>query len=72
MCSVSIVIEKKIPAPTNRILITAPLKAHQVHLVCLPILRFLLICFQRYNLNLREILGHIGKYTVFKEIPKLH
>lgn len=30
MCSVSSVIEKK-TAPTSRILITAPMKAHQVH-----------------------------------------
>lgn len=72
MCSVSSVVEKKIPAPTNRILITAPMKAHQVHLVCLPLLRFLLICYESNYVDLTEILGHIGKYTVFKEILKLH
>lgn len=71
MCSVSSVVEK-IPAPTTRILITAPMKAHHFHLVCLPVLRFLLISYQSNYLNLTEILGHIGKYTVFKETPKLH
>lgn len=48
------------------------IKAHQVHLLCLPVPRVLHICYQSNHLDLREILGHVGKYTLFKEIPKLH
>lgn len=74
MCSVSSVIDNKKNKNGTNILITAPMKAHQVHLVCLPIPRFLLICYQS-NLSLHEekkILGHVGKYTLFKEISKMH
>lgn len=62
MCSVSSVVEK-IPAPSNRIPITAPMNAHQVHLVCLPIV--LTDCLdascQGNYLTVREVLAHIGK-----------
>lgn len=70
MCSVSSVIEKN---QHQQILITAPMKAHQVHLVCLPVPVFVLICYHSNYLDLRKkILGHVGKYTLFKETPKLH
>lgn len=69
MCSVSPVVEK-IPAPSNRFLITAPKKRHPVHSLRLAILRLLL--FISNLLHSREILEDIGTYTVFKEIPKLH
>lgn len=45
MCSVSSVVEKR-PAPSNRILISAPMKAHQIHFVCLPVLILLPVSYQ--------------------------